>query len=340
MRTKYDERILKIDAAKEITHIVDSIKDIVSKRLKRQGVVVALSGGIDSSVVAALCVKALGPEKVFGIQMPDCHSAADTKHLSDMIAKHLHIETHFQDITSILKAIGCYEKQIAAYQKVIPQYGPGWSAKIVLPDVLTENSLRLYYVIAVDPEGTMLKKRLSHKAYLEIVAATNFKQRVRKMLEYYHADRLNYAVAGTHNRLEYDQGFFVKVGDGAADLKPIAHMYKTQVYQIAEYLSIPEEIRTRPPSADTYQLPQTQEEFYFSLPYDKMDLCLYGKNHNLPDADVASAAGITTDQLRRVYADIDQKRRTSAYLHLPPQLIDDVREINNHSRTGYPVTHQ
>lgn len=182
----------------------------------------------------------------------------------------------------------------------------------------------------------MVKKRLSHKAYLEIVAATNFKQRVRKMLEYYYADRLNYAVAGTHNRVEYDQGFFVKGGDGAADLKPIAHLYKTQVYQLADYLSIPAEIRTRPPSADTYQLPQTQEEFFFSLPYDKMDLCLYGKNHNLTESEVAAAADISLEQLQRVYADIDQKRRTSAYLHLPPQLVEDLREVDNrtffHSR--------
>ena len=128
-------------------------------------------------------------------------------------------------------------------------------------------------------------------AYLQIVAATNFKQRVRKMMEYYHADRLNYAVAGTPNRLEYDQGFFVKLGDGAADVKPIAHLYKTQVYALAEYLGVPEEIRRRPPTTDTFSLPQTQEEFYFALPYAKMDLCLYGHNHGVPAAEVAAAAG-------------------------------------------------
>ena len=331
MTTAFGKASLRLDAVNEVKHITHSIRDIVGNRLKRQGAVVALSGGIDSSTVAALCVKALGKQKVFGLQMPERHSAGDTGDLSGLIAEHLGIETIFQDISPVLEAVGCYKKQEAAYQKVLPQYGPGWKAKIVLPSVLAEDSLRLFSLIAEDPEGTQIKKRLSLKAYLEIVAATNFKQRVRKMLEYYHADRLNYAVAGTPNRLEYDQGFFVKLGDGAADIKPIAHLYKTQVYQLAEYLGVPEEIRSRPPTTDTYSLPQSQEEFYFSLPYEKMDLCLYGKNHNLPDTEVATAAGISVEQLQRVYADIEQKRRTSAYLHLSPQLIDDVREINNRS---------
>ena len=164
---------------------------------------------------------------------------------------------------------------------------------------------------------------------MEIVAATNFKQRTRKMLEYYHADRLNYAVAGTPNRLEYDQGFFVKLGDGAADVKPIAHLYKTQVYQLAEYLEVPAEIRKRPPTTDTYSMPQGQDEFYFSLPYDRMDLCLYGKNNGIATETVADALGLTPEQVQSVYDDIDTKRSTTRYLHLPPLLIDDVPEIED-----------
>ena len=147
------------------------------------------------------------------------------------------------------------------------------------------------------------------------------------MLEYYHADRLNYAVTGTPNRLEYDQGFFVKLGDGAADVKPIAHLYKTQVYQLAEYLGIPENVRKRPPTTDTYSLAQGQDEFYFSLPYDKMDLCLYGKNHDVPIEEVAEVVGITAEQVQMVFDDIDTKRVTTRYLHLPPQLVEEVEEI-------------
>lgn len=324
---KFGPHTLRLDAEAEVERITGEIREILSRRLKRQGLIVALSGGIDSSTVAALAVRALGSERVFGLQMPERHSSGDTLDLSGMVATHFNIQSEHIDISPILEAVGCYRKQDEAYRKVIPQYGPGWKAKIVLPSVLADDKLRLFSLVVVSPEGEEVRKRLSLKAYLEIVAATNFKQRVRKMLEYHHADRLNYAVAGTPNRLEYDQGFFVKLGDGAADVKPIAHLYKSQVYQLAEYLGVPEEIRSRPPTTDTYSLPQSQEEFYFSLSYDKMDLCLYGRNHDLPDEEVAAAVGITVEQLQRVYTDIDQKRRTATYLHMPPQLAGEVPEI-------------
>jgi NAD+ synthase len=158
------------------------------------------------------------------------------------------------------------------------------------------------------------------------------KQRTRKQMEYYHADRLNYAVLGTPNRLEYDQGFFVKLGDGAADVKPIAHLYKSQVYQLAEFLGLPEEVRTRPPTTDTYSLPQGQDEFYFSLPYEAMDLCLYGKNHGVAAAEVAAAVGLTPPQVEHVFADIDRKRSTTRYLHLAPLLAGEVPEVEEWNR--------
>ncbi|MCA9621348.1 MAG: NAD(+) synthase, partial [Myxococcales bacterium] len=156
---------------------------------------------------------------------------------------------------------------------------------------------------------------------------TNFKQRVRKTMEYYHADRLGYAVAGTPNRQEFDQGFFVKQGDGAADVKPIAHLYKTQVYALAEVLGIPKAIRVRPPTTDTFSLAQTQEEFYFSLPYDRMDICLFAFNHGWPAARTAEAADLSVEQVERVYGDIVSKRRTTRYQHLPPQLVEAIEEV-------------
>ena len=175
--------------------------------------------------------------------------------------------------------------------------------------------------MALSPDGRTFKERLPLEDYLQVVAATNFKQRTRKMLEYYHADRLNYCVLGTPNRLEYDQGFFVKNGDGAADVKPIAHLYKSQVYQLAEALGVPEEIRSRPPTTDTYSMPQSQEEFYFSLPYDEMDLCLYAVDHGVGAAEVAASLGLTPEQVERVFKDIAGKRRVSAYLHAAPRLV-------------------
>lgn len=319
--TEETKNLLAIDPEKESKRICEMMRTALSRTLRRQGAVVALSGGVDSSVTAALAVRALGAERVIGLLMPERDSAPDTAHLSGLATETFGIRTESEDITRILESVGCYRSQEEAYRHVVPEYGSGWQAKIVLPSVTESSRLRHFSLVAVSPAGTEVRKRLPAKAYLELVAATNFKQRVRKMLEYYYADRYNYAVCGTPNRLEYDQGFFVKLGDGAADVKPIAHLYKTQVYQLADYLGVPGEIRRRPPTTDTYSLPQSQEEFYFSLPYHQMDLCLYGRDHEMSAAEVARLIGLTPEQVERVYADIDQKRRTSEYLHAEPLLL-------------------
>jgi len=319
---------LRIDAELETSKITATLTSYLA-RSKRRGVVVALSGGIDSSTVAALCVAALGKERIFGLHMPERESSSETIMLSKLLADSLGIDTMLEEISPILEAAGCYQRRDDAIRKVCPGYGPGYRSKIVLPSVIDSDSFRLYSVVVMAPGGTQTKHRLTPESYLGIVAATNFKQRVRKMLEYYHADRLNYVVSGTPNRLEYDQGFFVKLGDGSADVKPIAHLYKSQVYALAEYLGVPEEIRSRPPTTDTYSLPQSQEEFYFSLPYDLMDLCLFGKNNRVPGEDIAAGTGLTVEQVNRVFRDIDQKRKTTQYLHLGPELVADVPEVSH-----------
>jgi NAD+ synthase len=321
---------LSLDCAKEAEKIATKIRHLVSRVFRRQGAVVALSGGIDSSVVGALCVHALGKERVFGLLMPEKDSSAETLKLSRLIVDSLGIESHREDITPVLEAVGCYRRRNDAIRQVVPEYTDESKCKIVLPKVTDDDRLRMFSVVVELPDGRQIEKRLTHRAYLEIVAASNFKQRVRKMFEYFHADRLNYAVAGTPNRQEYDQGFFVKLGDGAADLKPIAHLYKTQVYQMAEFLGVPQEIRRRPPTTDTYSMPQSQEEFYFSVPYDKMDYCLYGLNHGIAAEEVGKAAGLTGEQVERVYRDIRNKRNTTRYLHTPPVLMEEVAEITLH----------
>ncbi|NYF99025.1 NAD+ synthase [Janibacter cremeus] len=297
------------------------------RRTRKKGVVVALSGGIDSSVVAALAVEAVGADRVFGIHMPEKESSPETLSISTSLSEALEIDSSTEDITPVLAAFGAYRRRDDAIRLVCPEYGPGYLSKIVLPSVVDSDSYRLFSVVVVDPHGERQQYRLTPEAYLSIVAATNFKQRARKTLEYFHADRLNYVVGGTPNRLEFDQGFFVKLGDGAADIKPIAHLYKCQVYALAEHLGVPEQIRTRPSTTDTYSLPQSQEEFYFSLPHERMDLCLYGKNNDVPKEEVAAASGLTMEQLDRVYRDIDQKRRATEYLHMAPELAGDVPEV-------------
>lgn len=324
---KLTKNSLKIDCMKEAERISERLLQIVNRQLKKRGVVVALSGGIDSSAVAALCVRAFGKKNVFGLLMPEADSSPETLGLSRGLAESLGIDYIHEDITPILTALGCYKRRDDAIRKLIPEFTDGWTSKIVLPSILESDSYPVYSVIVASPDGKSQKERLTPSTYLEIVAATNFKQRTRKMLEYYHADRLNYATTGTPNRQEYDQGFFVKLGDGAADVKPIAHLYKTQVYDLAEYLGVPEEICSRPPTTDTYSMPQTQEEFYFSVPYDIFDLCLYGKNYGYSIDEVAEITELTQHQVEQIFKSIEKKRLTTQYLHVPAVLIDKVEEI-------------
>ena len=246
--------MLRIDPQAETGRIVDAIRDQVLGRLRRKGAVLGISGGIDSSVAAALCVRALGKERVLGLLMPERDSSPDSLELGRLLAEELGIETVLEDVSSVLEAAGCYRRRDEAIRSVFPDYGPQYKSKIVLPDLLGGNSYRIFSVVIESPTGEVHRKRLPLGAYQQVVAATNFKQRTRKMMEYYHADRLRYAVVGTPNLLEFDQGFFVKNGDGSADLKPIAHLYKTQVYQLAEFLDVPEVICKRPPTTDTYSL--------------------------------------------------------------------------------------
>jgi NAD+ synthase len=327
MKRAFSSDVLKIDCEQEVDRICEKIKIIVGSQLKRRGIVIGVSGGIDSSVTLALAVRALGKERIIALQMPERHSAAETLFFSNLLVKQFEVEEIHEDITAILNAVGFYNKYVTTVKNVIPSYDENWKSKIVLPGILEGQNYLLFSLIAQSPDGQVIKTRLDAKAYLGIVSVTNFKQRIRKMLEYYHADRMNFAVAGTPNRLEYDQGFFVKLGDGAADIKPIAHLYKSQVYQIAEFLNVPEQIRKRPPTTDTYSLAQNQDEFYFQLPYDKLDICLYAKNNNIDPSAIATEIGLSEEAVRLVFADIDLKRRATRYLHLKPQLIEDVAEI-------------
>jgi NAD+ synthase len=245
-----------------------------------------------------------------------------------MVAEWLKVRYAEEDITPILEAAGYFERYASAARQVIPGFDDSWKSKIVIHATGGSQTFSYFSLIGQASDGRTETARLPLQAYLEIIAATSFKQRIRKMLEYYHADRLNFAVAGTPNRLEYDQGFFVKNGDGSADIKPIAHLYKTQVYQLAEHLGVPDEIRRRPPTTDTYSLPQGQDEFYFAFPYHQMDLCLYGKNNGIALEAVAVVAKLDRAIVEHVWADIDRKRAATRYLHRKPMLVADVPEIS------------
>lgn len=317
--------VLTIDAERVALELEHEIREIVLSRLKRKGAVLGLSGGIDSSVTAALCVRALGANRVVGLFMPEADSSADSLRLGRVVAESLGIRAYLEDVTGLLEAAGCYTRRDEAIRNVVPEYGPGYKCKIVQTNVVEQAGYPVFYVVVRAPDGDERKVRLTADACLGVVASSNFKQRTRKMMEYFYADRFQLAVAGTPNLLEYDQGFFVKNGDGSADFKPIAHLYKSQIYQLAHFLGIADEVCRRPPTTDTYPLEQSQEEFYFSLPLQKTDLCLYGKNNGVAPSDVANATGLTTSQVERVYALIDTKRAAARYLHAAPILMTSVR---------------
>ena len=322
---------LQIDTEAEIGSLTASMREQLAGPLKRRGFVVGMSGGVDSSVAAGLAVAAVGPKKVFGIFMPERDSDPRSLELAREWADKLGIEYAVEDIAPALAALGCYTRRDEAIARVVPGYGPGWKSKIVLPgDRLNSDRLNTFSIVVESPEGEQSTHRLPPAEYRVIVAATNFKQRVRKMLEYYHADRLHFAVIGTPNRLEYDQGFFVKGGDGLADSKPMAHLYKTQVYALASALGVPRGVTDRPSTTDTYSLPQSQEEFYFVLPARTMDLVLYAHNHAMAAAEAATALGLTAEQVERAYREIEQKRSTTRYLHLGPILAEPVSELHLH----------
>jgi len=313
------------DVAKIADYVETAMTRLVGRELKRRGIVVGVSGGLDSSVCAALATRALGPERVFALLMPEADSDPASTARGRELCEQLGLAYELEDIAPALEALGCYRRRDAAIRRVFPEYGEGWRQKITLAEGLLDTDRVSYFNLTVaSPDGALQTARMPTDAYLEVVAATNMKQRTRKLMEYFHAEARNFAVLGTPNRLEYELGFFVRGGDGLADLKPIAHLYKTQVYALAEHLELPESIRSQPPSTDTYSLPQTQEEFYFALPYDRMDLMLWAWHHDVPAAEAATVMELEPDQVERVYRDIVAKRRMAERLMRDAAKVEEI----------------
>jgi NAD+ synthase len=311
----FDRHALDLDAATEARRIVESLRRNVHERLHRQGGIVGISGGIDSSVVLALCAQAFGPERVVGVLLPEGESSPDSAQLAHLLADQFSVPTVTEDISEALRGAGCYRRRDEAMARIFPEYAHDWKAKIVLPGQLLEkDTLNVFYLTVTSPSGQEFTKRLPLREYYQIVAASNFKQRTRMAMLYYHAELRNYAVVGTANKNEHDQGFFVKHGDGGVDVAPIVHLFKTQVYQLAGYLGIPEEIQSRTPTSDTYSAGSTQEEFFFRVPFAILDVIWFGYEHKVPAASIAQALDLTVEQVERVMADIGRKQRTTAYL--------------------------
>ena len=316
---KFSRDSIKIDPVSESKKIVNKLKEDVFNNLKKRGAVVGISGGIDSSVVLALCAKTFGPEKVLGIMMPESDSNADSLILARKLASKFNVEYLVEDMTATLAGFGCYRRRDEAIKRVFPEFDSTYKAKITLPkNLLEKETLNVFQLTIISPEGEQKTSRLPLKEYLQIVAASNFKQRSRMSMLYYHAESKNYAVIGTGNKNEHEQGFFVKYGDGGADAKPIAHLFKTQVFQLAKYLDVPEEIQNRTPTTDTYSAEQTQEEFFFRLPFKTLDTIWYGWENKVSSDQIAASLNLKPDQVDNVIHDIQRKITTTEYLRMEP----------------------
>jgi len=316
---KYSYNSIDIDPGAEVQRIVSEIREALKTKLKKRGAVVGISGGIDSSVVLALCVKALGADKVIGVMMPEKDSKSDSLLLATILAEKFGVKTYIEELSAALSGFACYDKRDEAVKRIFPQFNSSWKMKLVLPKGGDEvKRLNVFYLTAISPDGEELTERLPINEYLQIVAASNLKQRSRMAMLYYHAERNNYAVMGTGNKNEHEQGFFVKYGDGGADIKPIAHLFKTQVYQLAEYLDVPKEIRSRIPTTDTYSAGQTQEEFFFQIPFDVLDRVWDAMEKNVSVEDTASALNLSIKQVEAIRDNIEQKIRGTEYLRLEP----------------------
>ncbi len=303
---------LQLDAAAEAARIQRALPQMVSRTLRRRGVVLGVSGGVDSAVCLALAAGALGPERVFALLMPERDFDPAGTERGRALCESFGVDYVLEDIAPALEVLGCYRRRDDAIRRLFPDYGPEDRCKIVIAEgVLERERLPFFDLVVASPEGLRRRARMPPDVYLEVVAATNMKQRTRRLVEYTHAERLNAAVVGTPNRLEYALGFFVRGGDGLADLKPIAHLYKAQVMALAQHLGVPDAIREQPPSTDTWSLPQTQDEFYFALPWALLDQLLYAFSNQISAEDAAPVVGLEPEQVRRVYRDIEGKRRVA-----------------------------
>ena len=317
----FNQNILEIDAKAEIDRIVQTLRDCVVKVMHKRGAVLGVSGGVDSSLTLALCVRAFSSEHVTALLLPDKDSNPASEVLARQVAKHLGIEPILENITPTLEGFGCYSRRDAAIRRVFPEYNAaaGYKAKIVLPaNILNENTLNVFSLTIITPSGEEKTQRLAASDYLQIEAASNFKQRTRMSMIYYYAERQNYAVIGTANRDELEQGFFVKYGDGGVDIQPIAHLYKTQVYQLAEYLGIPQAIIERTPTTDTYPAEQTQEEFFYQLPFDAMDCYWFGFENGYMPGEIAAVMGESEERITALFRNFERKKRTTEYLRMSP----------------------
>ena len=332
----FDRNSILINPKEEVDKIVEAIKYSVHNIFKKKGAVIGVSGGVDSSVVLALTARALGNDRILAVMLPEKESMIDNITFVEKLLKKINVECITEVLTDALNGFGCYKRRDMAVKEIFPEYDMTYKMKIILPnDLLDSHNLNLFYLEIISPDGVIKKKRLPLKQYLQIVAASNFKQRTRMSMLYYLAEVRNYAVIGTPNKNEHEQGFFVKYGDSGSDIRPIKHLFKTQIYQLAEYLEIPDIIIKRVPTSDTYSADQSQEEFFFRLPFDILDRIWFGWENGVSFENIADILELSVKQVENVITDIKRKISTTEYLRREPLDIKSIESELQKQRSGF-----
>lgn len=239
------------------TRIVNFIRSMIAT-YGYKGAVIGISGGVDSAVVGALSVQAIGRENVRGVLLPERDSSRETLKDSRMVCDYLQIQRTVTPITRILRSLGVYRLQ---------------PSTLLIPRKIQEAYVRSKWkALGTDDVFLQDLRNSGSPEFLKGLAYYRAKHRVRMICLYLEAERRAFAVIGTTNRTEFATGFYVKWGDDSADIEPILHLYKTQVYQLAEELGIPEKIRTKAPSPDL--VPGITDEYVLGMSYAELDRIL------------------------------------------------------------------
>ena len=318
---KFHKNILKLDCEKEALRICNFIKQQV-REMHRDGIIIGISGGVDSALSASLSVKTLGKDKVFGLILPEKESNPVSADYAKKQADKLGIKTELIDITTTLENFGTYVKRDEVIRSIFPEYNSSYKSKITLPaDLLDRDAYNFFTLIIDNEKGDVKTARLNKDNLNGIVAATNTKHRTRMMHLYYYAEKMNFLECGTTNKTEVLEGDFVKYGDGGVDIEPLAHLYKTQVFELAKHLGVIQEIIDRTPSPDTFSFPVSDEEFYFRIPFGKLDLLLYAWRNNIGISKVCKVMDLEEKQVKRAFRDFTGKYNTTKHLRCMPASI-------------------
>ena len=305
-----------------INEIIEFIKNEVFEIYQKKGVVIGLSGGIDSAITAALCTKSIGSEKILGLILPEKESDVNSKNLALQIAEKYNIDTETIDITNILESFGVYENKEKIVKEKFPNYNEKCKYRVVVPSK-SENNIGMPFLEILDDENIVHKLKISSFDFLNLTAATSIKHRVRMTMLYNYAEKNNFTVVGTTNKTEYLQGYFVKYGDGGSDIEPLVHLYKTQIYQIANFLKLPEEIINQDASPDVWSFKTSDEEFFYAVPYNIVDLILYGREKNLSINEIAKFLNLESEKIEKLIQFQNQKQNKSQTMREKPHSINE-----------------